>query len=113
MLLSAYLGFISFETPFYVLYVAFLLLFAFGAARLSWIFTTGKGTPMMLSYLYALLAFLLSEFYYVLYTFILNPPAPLSFNFVRRGMNSVRSGLSSARNYASSFRRPAAPAPVV
>jgi len=55
------------------LYLLFIVVSAVGAAYLSWTLNTYLGTSMPLSILYAVGAFLFSDFYYPMYAFFLNP----------------------------------------
>ena len=61
------------QNVFFILYLVFAVLAGFGAAYLSWTYNKYMGTGTALALLYAILAFLFSEFYYPLYAFFLNP----------------------------------------
>jgi hypothetical protein len=61
------------QNVFFILYLVFAVLAGFGAAYLSWTYNKYRGTNTLITVIYAILAFLFSEFYYPLYAFFLNP----------------------------------------
>ena len=58
---------------FITMYLAFILLFAYGAASLSYNYNVSIGTSGELTLVYSILAFVFSSFYYVYYALFLNP----------------------------------------
>ena len=56
-----------------ILYIIVLLIVAFGAAKLSYTYNNFIGTSGGLKTFYAVIAFLLSEFYYPYYAYFVDP----------------------------------------
>jgi hypothetical protein len=56
-----------------ILYIIVLLIVAFGAAKLSYTYNNFIGTSGGLKIFYAVIAFLLSEFYYPYYAYFVDP----------------------------------------
>ena len=58
---------------FITMYLAFILLFAYGAASLSYNYNLAIGTSGEMTLVYSVLAFFFSSFYYPYYALFLNP----------------------------------------
>jgi hypothetical protein len=79
--IGSYLLFIT------VLFLFFIFVYSFGAAKLSYAYNTSVGSSM--AFLWAILAFFFSGFYYPYYAFFVSPvgaaaPVPVSMMGGRR-----------------------------
>jgi len=56
-----------------ILYLVFILVFSYGAAKLSYAYNVSIGTSSGMTTLYSVLSFFLSSLYYPYYAIFLNP----------------------------------------
>lgn len=75
-------------------YIIFAVLVAYGAAKLSWNYNMFIGNPSWKAFMYSLLAFLFSEFYYPMYAYFLDPVPGLT----ARGVRNNNSRRNTANN---------------
>jgi hypothetical protein len=75
-----------------VIYIIFAILVAYGAAKMSWNYNMFVGNPTWKAFLYSLLAFIFSEFYYPMYAYFLDPVPKL----VAKGVRNNNAGRSNA-----------------
>ncbi len=75
------------EIAYVVGYVIGFLLVAFAAAKLSWDYNSYLGNTVGWKLLYAVLAFLFSEFYIPVYALFLNPVGTMSAGGANAGAN--------------------------
>lgn len=81
------------------IYIIFAVLVAYGAAKLSWNYNMFVGNPSWKAFLYSLLAFIFSEFYYPIYAYFLDPVPRLVAKGVRNSNAGRNNGSRSmARN---------------
>jgi biotin transporter BioY len=55
-----------------ILFVLYLIIYAYGAARLSYFYNMNNGSPGYALF-FSILAFLFADFYYPMYSYFLNP----------------------------------------
>ena len=56
-----------------VIYISLIVIYSYGAAKLSFSYSTYTGSTWGSSLFYSIVAFVFSEFYYPFYSYALNP----------------------------------------
>lgn len=72
---------------FFIIFLALIIFFTFGAVSLSWNYNNYLGTSFVPKLFYGFLVFLFPTFYYPFYAWFLNPIKNFRRNITPRGIN--------------------------